>query len=67
VARKFLENVEMEPKVKSSCVSLLQFFHASTSKWSEDFYKKLRRKYYVTPTSYIEMIALFQQLLDFNR
>lgn len=39
----------------------------STIKWAEHFYDNLKRKYYVTPTSYLEMIITFQNLLAEKR
>ncbi len=57
----------MENKTRESCSELLQYFHSSTIYWAGDFFTKLRRKYYVTPTSYIEMIISFQNLLQEKR
>ena len=53
----------MEKEVKEKCAELLQYFHASTQDWSIKFFKELGRKYYVTPTSYLEMINSFKALL----
>jgi dynein heavy chain, axonemal len=46
---------------------MVQFYHSSTSKWSKEFLAKLKRHYYVTPTSYIELITTFKKLLDEKR
>lgn len=46
---------------------MVQYFHDSTSKWAQDFFDKLKRKYYVTPTSYLEMIITFKNLLAEKR
>lgn len=46
---------------------MAQYFHQTTSDWAKDFYKKLKRKYYVTPTSYIELITTFKNLLEEKR
>ena len=46
---------------------MVQFFHSSTSKWAKEFLSKLKRNYYVTPTSYIELITTFKNLLDEKR
>jgi len=43
---------------------MVQYYHSSTSKWSKQFLSKLKRHYYVTPTSYIELITTFKKLLD---
>lgn len=46
---------------------MVQHFHESTSRWAKEFAKKLKRKYYVTPTSYIELITTFKNLLTEKR
>jgi dynein heavy chain len=48
-------------------VEMVQFFHERTSYWAREFFKKLKRKYYVTPTSYIELITTFKNLLGEKR
>lgn len=35
--------------------------------WSYSFYQSLRRRNYVTPTSYLELIMTFKKLLDIKR
>jgi dynein heavy chain len=57
----------MDEKTRNSCSELLQYFHSTTIKWAETFYNKLRRKYYVTPISYLEMISSFLNLLAEKR
>ncbi len=57
----------MEAKTKASCVEMAQYFHESTVTWAKTFWDKLKRKYYVTPTSYLEMIMLFKSLLNEKR
>lgn len=46
---------------------MVQHFHQSTIDWAKKFYNLLKRKYYVTPTSYLEMIIIFKSLLDEKR
>ena len=46
---------------------MVQYYHSSTSKWAKQFLSKLKRNYYVTPTSYIELITTFKKLLDEKR
>lgn len=67
VARRFLTSVEMNSDVKESCVEMVQYFHESTIKYAVKFYSELQRKYYVTPTSYIELITTFRNLLSEKR
>ncbi|KAG5457288.1 MAG: dynein heavy chain, N-terminal region 2-domain-containing protein, partial [Olpidium bornovanus] len=57
VSRRFLEFVdlggeEMKEKIAEMCVEI----HAGVSEISERFYAELRRRYYTTPTSYLELI-----------
>eukprot|EP00971_Amphidinium_carterae_P121439 2404914-Amphidinium_carterae.1 len=40
------------------------FIHVSTRRAVENFHDKLRRQTYVTPTSYLELIRLFIDLLS---
>ena len=67
VAKKFAAEIEMESSVRDKCVDMLQHFHESTISWSNEFYTKLKRKYYVTPTSFLEMIITFKNLLAEKR
>lgn len=46
---------------------MVQYYHSSTAKWAKEFKLKLKRNYYVTPTSYIELITTFKKLLDEKR
>ncbi len=63
VSQKFIKDIEMEDTIKEKCAATLQFFHLSTQKWAQTFFEELGRKYYVTPTSYLEMINSFKALL----
>ena len=67
VARKFFGPIEMSVETKDKCVEMVQYFHSSTEKWAESFFLNLKRKYYVTPTSYLELIITFKTLLDEKR
>ena len=67
VANKFLEEVEMEDPMKLQCVSMCQHFHQSVRSLSEKYYAVLRRRNYVTPTSYLELILTFKSLLAKKR
>jgi len=49
----------MDAETKAGCTEMVQYFHESTIVWAKTFFDKLRRKYYVTPTSYLEMIVTF--------
>lgn len=67
VARTFMRSLDMEPAVRDACVEMVEYFHASTISWAQKFEEQLKRKYYVTPTSFIELIRTFQTLLTDKR
>ncbi|OAJ37962.1 hypothetical protein BDEG_21931 [Batrachochytrium dendrobatidis JEL423] len=67
VATKFLEDVELSDQVRKSVVTMCKRFHTDTRVLSGKFYDALRRHNYVTPTSYLELIQTYKQLLTNNR
>eukprot|EP00743_Colponemidia_sp_Colp-15_P006911 GILK01007459.1.p1 GENE.GILK01007459.1~~GILK01007459.1.p1 ORF type:complete len:1899 (+),score=393.41 GILK01007459.1:93-5789(+) len=67
VARKFLADVEMESRVRESCVEMCRHYHESTTQLATQFFAELKRRYYVTPTSYLELITTFKLLLAEKR
>ena len=46
---------------------MVQLFHTTTQTHSIRFLKELKRNYYVTPTSYLELINSFKRLLTEKR
>lgn len=56
VAKRFLQDLEIEDAHKEMCVDLCQYFHMSVVRTSEDFWRTQKRRNYVTPTSYLELI-----------
>ena len=68
VSKRFLEFVdlgsdEMRDKVASMCVEI----HSSVGEVAKVFWAELRRKYYTTPTSYLELINLYIAMLSEKR
>uniref|UniRef100_A0A8C9VXT2 Dynein axonemal heavy chain 12 n=1 Tax=Scleropages formosus TaxID=113540 RepID=A0A8C9VXT2_SCLFO len=63
VANKFLETLEMSDHERLEVVPICKTFHTSAS----EFLSELGRHNYVTPTSYLELIAAFRQLLTQKR
>ncbi|XP_053545345.1 dynein axonemal heavy chain 12 [Bombina bombina] len=67
VAVKFLETLEMTSNEHQEVVPICKHFHTSAIALSDKFLKDLGRHNYVTPTSYLELIAAFRQLLSQKR
>lgn len=53
----------MKQAVSSMCVEI----HTSVSAASDKFFIELRRKYYTTPKSYLDLISLYTSLLSEKR
>ncbi|XP_053056801.1 dynein axonemal heavy chain 6 isoform X1 [Acinonyx jubatus] len=65
VSKTFFSSVdagkeEMKEKLSLMCVNI----HLSVSNMAERYYMELRRRYYTTPTSYLELINLFLSMLS---
>ena len=67
VANKFLEDVDLEDNVRSQSINICKHFHESVRLMSQRYYDTLRRHNYVTPTSYLELILTFKNLLARKR
>ncbi|VCW69734.1 unnamed protein product [Gulo gulo] len=65
VSKTFFTNIdarneELKEKLSLMCVNV----HLSVSAMAERYYTELRRRYYTTPTSYLELINLFLTMLS---
>ncbi|XP_066592221.1 dynein axonemal heavy chain 7-like [Prorops nasuta] len=67
VAKKFLSDVELTDHEREACIDMCQYFHTSTQTISDDYFERLKRHNYVTPTSYLQMINTFKDLLNQSR
>ncbi|XP_029912440.1 dynein heavy chain 12, axonemal [Myripristis murdjan] len=67
VANSFLETLEMSDHERQEVVPICKTFHTSAIQLSHKFLSELGRHNYVTPTSYLELIAAFRLLLSQNR
>ena len=67
VARKFLEEIELETSIKNESINMCKHFHESIRITSEKYLNELDRHNYVTPTSYLELIKTFKTLLVLKR
>ncbi|KAL7988579.1 hypothetical protein Chor_007498, partial [Crotalus horridus] len=65
VSRTFFMHVDlgtdrMKEKLSVMCVDI----HMSVTEMAEQYYAELRRRYYTTPTSYLELINLYLSMLE---
>lgn len=67
VASKFLADVELEPNIRKSVITMCKEFHVSIRNLSVRFEQDLHRHNYVTPISYLELIKTYQQLINSKR
>ncbi|XP_077275021.1 dynein heavy chain at 36C [Temnothorax americanus] len=67
VATQFLGDIDMPGDERHACITMCQYFHTSTQELTRDFLRRLNRHNYVTPTSYLELINTFKDLLDRKR
>lgn len=56
-------NDDLREKLSLMCVNV----HLSVSHMAERYYNELRRRYYTTPTSYLELINLYLTMLTEKR
>lgn len=54
-----LGSADMQGKISMMCVEI----HTSVSRMADVFYAELKRRYYTTPTSYLELINLYLSML----
>lgn len=64
---KFLGEIELTDLERRAAIEMCQFFHVSTQNLSVEFYERIGRHTYVTPTSYLELISTFKDLLAMKR
>lgn len=58
----FLSKTDIDSEIVSKCVFMCKYFHTSIEEASELFYTEQKRRTYVTPTSYLELIQTFTNL-----
>ena len=54
---------ELKEPLSAMCVEI----HTSVSDMAEEFYNALKRRYYTTPTSYLELINVYLSMLEVKR
>lgn len=58
----FFDETDLDDVAKKQCISICRYFHMTVTNEAEQFYEELKRKTYVTPTSYLELIRTFKNL-----
>ena len=67
VAAKSLEDLDLDEDARRACVLMCVHFHQSVGLASDRYLRELGRRNYVTPTSYLALIATFKSLLKGKR
>uniref|UniRef100_A0A6I8NCS1 Dynein axonemal heavy chain 6 n=1 Tax=Ornithorhynchus anatinus TaxID=9258 RepID=A0A6I8NCS1_ORNAN len=68
VSRTFFMNVDLgSDKVKENLSLMCVDIHMSVTDTAERYFAELRRRYYTTPTSYLELINLYLTMLGEKR
>eukprot|EP00798_Chlamydomonas_sp_ICE-L_P008519 gene8518-4817_t len=68
VASRFLKDVEMDTEeTRASVEDMCMVFHQTVRSLADKFYRQLQRHYYATPTSYLELIQTYKELLGSKR
>ncbi|XP_050716714.1 dynein axonemal heavy chain 3-like isoform X3 [Eriocheir sinensis] len=63
VATSLLQVVQFEAPLLGQCVAACKYFHYSAKSLANTFLEQLRRRHYVTSSSYLELVLTFRQLL----
>ncbi|KAJ8974696.1 hypothetical protein NQ317_015225 [Molorchus minor] len=64
VARSWMEDVNLSDEVKEFSVIACKYFHMEARKHSDEFYRQLSRKTYITSASYLGLIKSFTDLTN---
>jgi dynein heavy chain len=69
VAARFVasSNLNIAPDVEPQVIQYFKYMHQSIEATSKEFLAKLRRNYYVTPTSYLELLSTYETTLFAKR
>lgn len=62
VARTSLKDLDIGLELREQCVQMCKKFHTSVSATSEDYYLTYGRRYYITPTSFLQLIKSLYKL-----
>ena len=69
VAARFIAgaNFGVSQEIENNLITFFKYLHQSIERASEDFLLKMRRHFYVTPTSYLELLSTYDRVLNQKR
>ncbi|CAF1022140.1 unnamed protein product [Brachionus calyciflorus] len=67
VALKYLDDLDVNEEIKEQIVQVYKIFHQESINLSIKYYDEMQRRVYIIPTSYLEAIKTFKNLLDSKR
>lgn len=67
VAQKYLDETPFSNDLKTQIRRVCYQFHSDSQEMSKNFYKLLKRKVYITPTTYLDLMEIFLDLLEKQR
>ena len=67
VAMKMMEETPFDDDLKKRIVKATEIFHEETTELSTTFHRETSRTNYVTPTRFLDLMQVFQSLLDKQR
>eukprot|EP01029_Cantina_marsupialis_P005813 TRINITY_DN1630_c1_g1_i2.p1 TRINITY_DN1630_c1_g1~~TRINITY_DN1630_c1_g1_i2.p1 ORF type:complete len:2520 (+),score=925.36 TRINITY_DN1630_c1_g1_i2:475-7560(+) len=67
VGKHFLDAVALDPEIREGVISVCVDMQRRVTDLSLRFKNELRRHYYVTPTSYLELINTFKNVIGMKR
>ncbi|XP_065162410.1 dynein axonemal heavy chain 6 isoform X2 [Atheta coriaria] len=63
VAERAMSNVTQNPETNKNLAEICVVIHQSVEVMTTRFYNEVRRHYYTTPSSYLELLKLYQTML----
>ena len=67
VATSFNSEIELPEDIRSAVVEMCMYIHLSVENMSVRYYDEVRRRNYVTPTSYLELLSTLKVLMGEKR
>ena len=68
VAKSTLDGVELsEESLRDGLAAMVMYVHKSVEEVSAEYFDTLKRKNYVTPTSYLELLSTYEKMLATKR